>query len=194
MLIKLIAVAAVLPLIAAAVSAAPSRPFAAVPFSAGAWWAKAPSIPLTLADGSMLGRLSLAWDAESVYAHLSDAAEAGTLTLQFTGATRKIAWKDGALDISRTWKSLGMPPGQRNALIPINVGFAAPRGADTWIPKDPLGLNTLTWGIMVLDASSAPHRLRSDVDPPVPVPVRSYRRTSGAHLRAGADGRIVPSR
>ncbi|HEY3413314.1 MAG TPA: acetylxylan esterase [Armatimonadota bacterium] len=177
MLIRLFALAALLPLIAATVAATPSRPFAAVPFSAGRWWEKAPSVPLTLADGSTLGSLSIAWDAESVYAHLTGAAQEGTLSLQFTGATRKMALKDGVVDFTRTWKSLGLPPGERNALVPLNIGFARKGGPETWIPKDPLGLNTLTWGVVVLDSSAAP----TDCAPTLTRPFRFRFDPTGGH-------------
>lgn len=151
-MLKLLTVILIITMLASNVCASPSRPFPAVPLSTGNWWANAPTIPLPI------GRVALAWNDIGFGVHITGEAPTRTLALQFTTGERliKLSGDGHSPDPFFTWKELGLPVGARNALIPLNVGTVEGDGAIKWLPKEPLGLNTLTWGVIVLDGSARP--------------------------------------
>jgi cephalosporin-C deacetylase len=144
-------------------AAAPVHPFPAAKRAAPMWWTNAASLKLPASGG----RLSVGWDAGSLYLHVAGAAESGTLALQVVTGAKRISWTagaaqaagfkavttltGGALDVAVKWSDLGLPDGVGGKSLPFSVGFQPDGGAMRWVPGTPLPPNPVAWGALYLN-------------------------------------------
>lgn len=153
--------------------AAPQYPFPATRRADDpSWWRSGASLALENPD---LGRLSFGWDADYLYLHLADAAEAGTLSLQVPAGERRVTWTgtavrvgipngrdiaapvtvatngSRAMDISLPWADLGLKPGEAGRAIPLCIGYGATTWPTKWLPNAPIPVRALEYGALYLN-------------------------------------------
>jgi cephalosporin-C deacetylase len=150
-------------LMVSSAAAAPVHAFPAAKREGAAWWKDAAPLKLPASGG----RLAVGWDAGSLYVHIADAPEAGTLALQVVSGAKRISWTTGAaqaagfkavaarsvgaLDVSMKWSDLGLPAGVGGRSLPFSVGFQPDGGSMRWLPGTPLPPNPVAWGALYLN-------------------------------------------